>query len=69
MARGSHHCKVDNVQPEILKQLIKAEISYKPVHMVKGFVDLVVGYNGVNYLFEINNEIIKQERLIKNEKM
>jgi hypothetical protein len=48
-----YHSKVDANQPEILRCLRKAGISYKPVHQIKGFCDIVVGFKGVNYLFEI----------------
>lgn len=48
--------KVDNNQPDILKCLKKAGISYKPVHQIKGFCDLVVGFKNKNYLFEIKND-------------
>lgn len=48
-----YHSKVDKNQPEILRCLKKAGISYKPVHQIKGFCDIIVGFKGENYLFEI----------------
>ena len=48
-----YHSKVDANQPQILKQLKQLGISYKPVHQIKGFCDIIVGFKGKNYLFEI----------------
>ena len=48
-----YHSKVDKNRPEILKCLRSAGITYKPVHQLKGFCDVIVGWKGKNYLFEI----------------
>ena len=55
-----YHSKVDANQPEILKGLKKLGISYKPVHQIKGFVDLCVGYKGITYIFEIKPDKSKK---------
>ena len=49
-------CKVDDNQPEIVRQLRKLKgISVKHTHVIKGFCDLCIGYDGNNYLFEIKD--------------
>ena len=47
--------KVDANQAEIIAAFRKAGASVKPVHVVKGFVDIVVGINGRNMLVEIKD--------------
>lgn len=47
--------KVDANQTEIIAAFRKAGASVKPVHVVKGFVDIVVGINGQNMLVEIKD--------------
>jgi hypothetical protein len=51
----SRHRK-DNNQKQIVADLDAIpSVTYKDVSMVDGFVDLVVGFRGENYLFEIKN--------------
>lgn len=47
--------KVDANQGQIIAAFRKAGASVKPVHVVKGFVDIVVGINGRNMLVEIKD--------------
>jgi hypothetical protein len=48
------NCKVDTNHTEIVKQLRQyPNISVKDTHILKGFVDIIVGYKGFNYLIEI----------------
>jgi DNA-directed RNA polymerase subunit M/transcription elongation factor TFIIS len=54
MKHDRYSCKTDDNQREIVEALRKAGCSVTPTHMVgSGFPDIVVGYNGVNYLIEI----------------
>lgn len=57
--------RVDKNQPEILNHLKNLGIKYRALHFVgKGFPDLIVGFRGKNYLFEIkskNGEKTKKE--------
>ena len=46
---------MDANQVSITKGLRKFGASVKPVHTVKGFVDLVVGFKGKNYLLELKD--------------
>lgn len=49
--------KVDDNQKELVKQLRQIGCSVAITSMVgRGFPDIVVGYRGVNYLFEIKDE-------------
>ncbi len=50
-----HAAKVDVNQPEIVKAFRKAGASVKPVHQIKGFVDILVGYCGIDQLVEIKD--------------
>lgn len=61
--------KVDANQTEIVNALRGAGASVKPVHTVKGFVDIVVGYRGHNYLLEIKdgNKTPSQRKLTAEE--
>lgn len=47
--------KVDDNHNEIVDALRQIGASVKPVHALKGFVDIVVGYRGINYLIEIKD--------------
>lgn len=50
-------CRVDANQKEIVSGLRKYGVSVTPTHMVgSGFVDLVCGWRGRNYLFEIKDK-------------
>lgn len=50
--------KVDRNQKEIVTQLRRFGASVYPTHMVgRGFPDIVVGYRGINYLFEIKDNL------------
>ena len=49
--------KVDCNQPEIVQALRKAGRTVQPLHQVgKGCPDLLVGYQGVNYLLEVKTD-------------
>jgi hypothetical protein len=49
---------VDENQPEITEALRKAGASVQPLHAVgKGCPDLLVGYNGMNFLLEVKNPL------------
>ena len=49
--------RVDANQKEIVSGLRKYGVSVTPTHMVgNGFVDLVCGWRGRNYLFEIKDQ-------------
>lgn len=49
--------KVDRCQPEIVKALREEGATVAITSQTgKGFPDIVVGYNGVNYLFELKVE-------------
>ena len=47
--------KVDANHVEITAALRGIGATVKPTHQLKGFVDLVVGFRGKNYLFEIKD--------------
>ena len=47
--------KVDSNQTEIVEAFRKHGATVKPVHAIKGFVDIVVGYRGRNLLVEIKD--------------
>ena len=48
--------KIDTNQTQLVHQLRQIGASVYPTHTVGGgFPDLVVGYRGVNYLFEVKN--------------
>lgn len=50
------NAKVDGNHNSIVKELEKLPgVSVKSVATIKKFLDIVVGYNGMNYLFEIKN--------------
>lgn len=48
-----HSAKVDANQPQIVKELRVLGYSVEPVHRLKNFCDIAVGYKGFNFLFEI----------------
>jgi len=55
------YCKVDINQSQIVEQLrIYPGISVKCVHIVKNFADILVGFEGRNYLFEIKTDVKKK---------
>lgn len=48
--------RIDSNQPELVKKLRALGASVTMTHMVgKGFPDIVVGWGGKNYLFEIKD--------------
>jgi hypothetical protein len=63
-------CRVDANQKEIVKGLRKCGVSVTPTHMVgDGFVDLVCGWNGLNYLLEVKDgdKPLSARKLTKDE--
>jgi hypothetical protein len=49
-------CKIDNNQEQLVKQMRRIPgLKVKHTHIVKGFVDVVIGYQGINYLLEIKD--------------
>ena len=49
-------CRVDGNQSSIVKEFRKCGASVTPTHAHgKGFPDLVVGFDGVNYLVEVKD--------------
>ena len=50
---SKHFAKVDKNQPEIVKELRKKGYTVQHTHEVRGFIDIIVGHEGKNYLFEI----------------
>lgn len=54
--------RVDDNHHEIVKAFRCAGASVKPVHTVKGFVDLIVGINGRNLLIEVKDGSKAQSR-------
>jgi hypothetical protein len=59
-------CRVDDNQKEIVADLRKYGVSVTPTHMVgNGFVDIVCGWQGRNYLFEIKDgKKVRSARLL-----
>ncbi len=56
MGYNRQNAKVDANHPQIVKDLEKLQgVSVKSVATIKKFLDIVVGYKGKNYLFEIKN--------------
>lgn len=48
--------KIDRNQPEIVEVLRKVGASVQPIHVIgKGCPDILVGFRGVNYVFEIKD--------------
>lgn len=59
--------KVDANQKEIVKKLrMYPGVSVHHAHQLKKFCDLVVGFRGANYLFEIKKN--KKQKLTEGEK-
>ena len=53
---SGQRAKVDANHPEIVKELRKHHgITVKSVAQIKGFCDIIVGYKGKNYLYEIKD--------------
>jgi Holliday junction resolvase len=50
------YSKVDKNQPEIVKKLREYGCSVSHLHELKNMCDIVVGYKGKNYLFEIKSD-------------
>lgn len=50
-----HAARIDANQPAIIKLFRKLGATVYPTHTLKGFVDIVVGYRGRNYLIEIKD--------------
>lgn len=49
-------CRIDENQPQIVKDLRLFGASVQPLHTVgQGCPDLLVGYNGRNYLLEVKD--------------
>lgn len=62
--------RVDTNQMAIIKVLRQAMISVQPLHSVgSGCPDILCGYQGENYLFEIKNALMpaSQRKLTKSE--
>jgi len=56
MGHDRRNSKVDGNHKSIVKDLEKLNgVSVKSVAQIKKFLDIVVGYDGNNYLFEIKN--------------
>jgi Holliday junction resolvase len=56
-------CKVDRNQKEIVEAFRKLGFSVAHTHMVgEGFVDIVIGKNGKNYLIEIKDGLLSESR-------
>ena len=50
------NAKVDANHPQIVKELRKLKgVTVRSVATIKNFLDIVVGYDGKNYLFEIKD--------------
>jgi len=48
--------KVDSNHPQIVKELRKCKgVTVRSVATIKNFLDIIVGYDGKNYLFEIKD--------------
>ena len=47
--------RVDDNQPEIVRQLKQLGVTVLHVHQLKNCFDILVGYKGVNYAFEIKD--------------
>lgn len=51
-------CRIDPNQPDIVAKLRKFGCSVAHTHTLgDGFPDIVVGYNGLNFMFEIKNPL------------
>jgi len=64
------YCRVDENQTEIVTKLRKLGATVQSLATVgKGCPDIVVGHNGVNYLFEIKdgNKTPSQQKLTPDE--
>lgn len=62
--------RVDSNQKEIVQQLRKLGATVQPLHTIgKGCPDLLVGYRGKNYLFEVKDGIktASQKKLTDDE--
>jgi len=56
MGWDRRNARTDGNHSSIVKELEKLQgVSVKSVATIKKFLDIVVGYKGVNYLFEIKN--------------
>ncbi len=62
-------CKVDRNQPEIVKGLRKIGATVLITSQLKNCFDILVGYNGVNYIMEIKDgELVpSKKRLTEGE--
>lgn len=50
------NAKVDSNHPQIVKELRKLKgVTVRSVATIKNFLDIIVGYAGKNYLFEIKD--------------
>jgi len=58
--------KVDINQPEIVKKLREYGCTVQHSHELRGFIDIVVGFKGRNYLFEI--KVSTKNKLTEKEK-
>ena len=52
---NQRNAKVDANQPEIVAALRRMGAKVRPVHQLKGFFDILVGYKGNTFHIEIKN--------------
>ena len=56
MGYNRMNAKVDNNHPKIVSELRELKgVTVRSVATIKNFLDIIVGYNGKNYLFEIKD--------------
>lgn len=60
MSPGYSVRRIDVNQPEIVDELRAQGFSVKDVHALPKFADIVVGYRGVNFIFEIKTDSKKK---------
>jgi len=71
MGYNRQTAKVDSNHPQIVKELRKLKgITVRSVATIKNFLDVIVGYDGKNYLFEIKDpeKPPSQRKLTEGEK-
>ncbi len=64
------NAKVDANHPQIVKELRKLKgVTVRSVATIKNFLDIIVGYDGKNYLFEIKDpsKPLSQRKLTEGE--
>jgi hypothetical protein len=53
----THISRVDADQPKIVEELRSSHFSVQPIHQIgKGTPDILVGFSGMNFLFEIKGK-------------